>query len=61
MNYQKVLEEINEEIKPFLNDKQTLYSTRHWFVTELLRNDISENIDPGFNVPQYCKSIFRRL
>ncbi len=27
-----------------LNDKQTLYSTRHWFVTELLRNDISENI-----------------
>ena len=29
--------------------------------TAVGHNDISENIDPGFNVPQYCKSIFRRL
>ena len=43
-NCRYITRKLNDEIKPFLNDKQTLYSTRHWFVTELLRNDISENI-----------------
>lgn len=43
-NCKYITRKLNDEIKPFLNDKQTLYSTRHWFVTELLRNDISENI-----------------
>ncbi|WP_323660203.1 site-specific integrase [Aliarcobacter butzleri] len=43
-NCRYITRKLNYEIKPFLNDKQTLYSTRHWFVTELLRNDISENI-----------------
>jgi integrase len=43
-NCRYITRKLNDEIKPFLNDKQTLYSTRHWFVTELLRNDISDNI-----------------
>lgn len=43
-NCRYITRKLNDEIKPFLNDKQTLYSTRHFFVTELLRNDISENI-----------------
>ena len=43
-NCRYITRKLNDEIKPFLNDKQSLYSTRHWFVTELLRNDISENI-----------------
>ncbi|MCT7572218.1 site-specific integrase [Aliarcobacter butzleri] len=43
-NCRYITRKLNDEIKPFLNDKQTLYSARHWFVTELLRNDISENI-----------------
>ena len=43
-NCRYITRKLNDEIKPFLNDKQTLYSTRHWFVTELLRDDISDNI-----------------
>lgn len=43
-NCRYITRKLNDEIKPFLNDKQSLYSTRHWFVTELLRNDISDNI-----------------
>ena len=43
-NCRYITRKLNDEIKPFLNDKQTLYSTRHWFVTELLRNDILDNI-----------------
>ena len=43
-NCRYITRKLNDEIKPFLNDRQSLYSTRHWFVTELLRNDISENI-----------------
>ena len=35
-NCRYITRKLNDEIKPFLNDKQTLYSTRHWFVTELL-------------------------
>jgi integrase len=43
-NCKYITRKLNNEIKPFLSNKQTLYSTRHWFVTELLKNDISENI-----------------